>query len=79
VSHTASDFSTDAAYERGSDCAKRAAACALDYRYAAAIVLYRNAVADFRESTFRTAPERIAFCESEIARLDGLVKQGGSR
>ena len=79
MTHTASDFSLDAAYELGSIHAKRAAEAALYGQYGRAIDEYRAAAKEFGHSTARTAPERIAFCESEKARLEGLLTKGGAR
>lgn len=78
MSHTASDFAPDAYHDAAGECARMAAAQADQglYGAAAAVVLYRSAIELFRESKHPAAAERIAFCESEIARLHPLATGG---
>jgi len=87
TSHTASDFApSDPAYDRGFALMRTAATLAYHAAttksaapgparlYAEAIGDYRVALEEFRRSPHPHAPQRIAFVEKEIARLEPLAR-----
>jgi hypothetical protein len=77
TTHTANDFAPpDRAHDLATDYARIAARSAVNLQYVAAIACYRAAIANYRLSRLASAPERIRFAESEIARLTPLAKVG---
>lgn len=78
MNHTANDFAVPSPYDRGYEHMRRAAKLALDGHYVSAVEAYKASISAFEESTMANAGQRIAFAESEIARLEGLL-QGGAR